>query len=104
MTSAREDRDPVISPDGKLIAYTSGHDELTGFGNIYVIPVTGGNPKKLELKGMRGSEHANFSPDGKSLVFIGMSDVKVKKKEGYDMTYATMSVSIVELKTGKIKR
>jgi Tol biopolymer transport system component len=103
LTSSQENRDPVISPNGKLIAYTSGHDELTGFGNVYLIPVTGGTPKKLELKGMRGSEHANFSPDGKSLIFVGMSDMKVKKKEGYDMTYATMSISIVELNTGKIK-
>lgn len=103
LTSSKEDRDPVISPDGKIIAYTSGHDELTGFGNVYLIPMTGGTPKKLRLKGMRGSEHANFSPDGKSLVFVGMSDVKVNKIEGYDMTYATMNISIVELKTGKIK-
>jgi Tol biopolymer transport system component len=103
LTSSREDRAPVISPDGKLIAYTSGHDELTGFGNLYLIPVTGGTTKKLELKGIRGSEDAYFSPDGKSLIFVGMTDVKVKKNQGYDMTYATMSISIVELKTGKIK-
>ena len=103
LTSSQQDRDPVFSPDGKLIAYTSGHDELTGFGNIYLIPVTGGTPKQLELKGKRGSEHANFSPDGKSLVFVGMSDVKVKKNEGYEMTYATMNISIVDLKTAKIK-
>ena len=62
-----------------------------------------GHRKKLELKGMSGSEHANFSPDGKSLVFAGMSDVKVKKNDGYDTTSATMSISTVEIKTGKIK-
>jgi len=103
LTFSSQDRDPAFSPDGKFIAYTSGHNELTGFGNIYLIPVTGGTPKKLELKGMRGSEHAHFSPDSKSLVFVGMTDVRVKKKEGYDMTYATMSISIINLKTGKIK-
>jgi len=104
LTFSGQDRAPVLSPDGKLIAYTSGNDELTGFGHIYRISSSGGKPKKLALKSMTGSEHAHFSPDGKSLVFIGMSDVKVKKKEGYDMTYATMSLSIVELNTGKIKK
>jgi Tol biopolymer transport system component len=103
LTFSSQDRDPAFSPDGKLIAYTSGHNELTGFGNIYLIPVTGGTPKKLELKGMQGSEHAHFSSDSKSLVFVGMTDVRAKKKEGYDMTYATISISIVNLNTGKIK-
>ena len=103
LTFSGKDRDPAFSPDGKIIAFTSGNDKRTGFGNVYFIPVTGGRPKKLEIKGMSGSEHANFSPDGKSLVFAGMSDVKVKKNEGYDMTSATMSVSTLEIETGTIK-
>jgi Tol biopolymer transport system component len=104
LTFSGQDRDPVLSPDEKSITYTSDNDELTGFGYIYSIFTSGGKPNKLELKGMTGAEHARFSPDGKSLIFVGMSDVKVKKKEGYDMTFATMSISIVELNSGKIKK
>ena len=103
LTFSGKDRDPAFSHDGKLIAFTSGNNERTGFGNVYFISAAGGTPTKPELKGMSGSEHANFSPDGKSLIFAGMSDVKVKKNEGYDTTSATMSISTVEIKTGKIK-
>jgi len=104
LTFSGQERDSVLSPDGKLVAYVSGNDEHTGFGHIYTVPSVGGTPKKCELKGMSGSEHPYFSPGGGALVFVGMSDVTVKKKGGYDMTHATMSISIVELKTGKIKK
>ncbi len=52
---------------------------------------------------MSGSEYASFSPNGENLVFVGMSDIKEKKKSGLDMSYATMSVNVVKLKTGKIQ-
>jgi TolB protein len=104
LTFSGQDRDPVISRDGKSVAYASGNDEHTGFGHIYTVPSVGGTPKKLELKGVSGSAHPYFSPWGDALVFVGMSDVTVKKREGYDMTHATMSIIIVDLKTGKTKK
>lgn len=35
LTSTLKDRNPSISPDGKLIVFTTGHDKTTGFGRLY---------------------------------------------------------------------
>ena len=52
---------------------------------------------------MSGGEYASFSSNGETLVFVGISDVKIKKKRDYDTTFATMSINILDIKKGIIK-
>jgi Tol biopolymer transport system component/DNA-binding winged helix-turn-helix (wHTH) protein len=58
---------PAISPDGKLIAYSSdvGNE---GHPDLYVKQVTGGEPVRLTTDGA-GNTMPDFSPDGSRIVF-----------------------------------
>lgn len=100
LTFSGKDSQPAISPDGSLVIYTTGQDSRTGYGNLYRVSANGGTSQKMDITGMTGSEYASFSFDGKSIVFVGMSDIKEKKDE---MFFATMSVSILDLKTNKVR-
>ncbi|MCX8031647.1 MAG: hypothetical protein N3A59_08750 [Thermodesulfovibrionales bacterium] len=35
LTTLQSSRNPSISPDGKMIVFTSGYDPKTGFGSLY---------------------------------------------------------------------
>ena len=104
ITFSGKDASPVLSPDGKWISYHSGSDERTGFGYLYMVPFTGEQPQRLSLQGMEGGEHPYFSPDGRSIVFVGMSDVREKNTKGFNAVYATMSVAVLDPKTGVTQR
>ncbi|MFC2158769.1 hypothetical protein ACFLT9_13115 [Acidobacteriota bacterium] len=59
------DRNPIWSPDGQLLAFTSNRQ---GNKDVYVIPVGGGTP--LQLTYHTGNDTASdFSPDGSSIIF-----------------------------------
>ena len=64
-TADGDEQNPVFSPDGKLIAFTANYD-----GNIdaYVIPSTGGTPKRLTYH-PDADVVQGFTPDGKSVLF-----------------------------------
>jgi Tol biopolymer transport system component len=98
---------PALSPDGKQVAFhCRGEQGLlpdTGFGQIYLAEAAGGEPRRLKFEGVLAAEHPSFSPDGKSLVFVGLSEVKKQGKEGEAQVHATMSVAIADLQTGKTR-
>jgi Tol biopolymer transport system component len=98
---------PSLSPDGKLVAYhCRGEGDIypdTGFGQIYLVETAGGEPRRLKLDGILAAEHPAFSPDGKTLVFVGLSEVRKQGKEDETQVFATMSVSIADIQTGKIQ-
>jgi Tol biopolymer transport system component len=59
-----------LSPDGKILAYTSGFkagDYQTKSTHIYIIPVSGGTPKELTEP---GTQEPSFSPDGSKIVYV----------------------------------
>jgi DNA-binding winged helix-turn-helix (wHTH) protein len=58
---------PALSPDGKLIAYSSdrGGD---GQRDLYIKQIAGGQPIRLTFDGA-GNTSPNFSPDGGKIVF-----------------------------------
>ena len=60
-----EYRGLTFTPDGNYIYYTVS--ESNAAGNLFEIPVLGGNPRKItgDVKG-----HITFSPDGKMLAFV----------------------------------
>ncbi|HYL63014.1 MAG TPA: PDZ domain-containing protein [Candidatus Methylomirabilis sp.] len=56
---------PVFSPDGKEIAFTGDYD---GNADVYVIPATGGTPKRLTYH-PAVDEVLGWTRDGKSILF-----------------------------------
>ena len=57
---------PVISPDGKTIAFSAQYEGNT---DVYTIPIEGGVPKRLTWH--PGADFVRgFTPDGKSILFI----------------------------------
>ncbi len=104
LTYSQKDRGPAMSPDGKWVAYYSGFGEQTGFGQIFLIPAKGGVIQQFRQPEVQGGEHPAFSPDGKSLLFVGLSDLQVKKGQGAETSFATMSLSLADLAGGTVRR
>lgn len=62
---------PVLSPDGKLIAFSAEYDGNT---DVFVVPVEGGIPKRLTWH-PGGDLVRGFTPDGKSVLFISQRSI-----------------------------
>jgi tricorn protease len=60
----------AFSPDGKLLAYTARYG---GDADVYVIPVAGGQPKRLTFSG-EPDEVVGWSADGLSILFRSTRD------------------------------
>jgi len=60
------DTGPAFSPDGRNIAFLRSID--ASVNDIYVVPVTGGEPKRLTFDNGHIANHA-WSPDGRELIF-----------------------------------
>jgi len=56
---------PRFSPDGQWLAFTGNYD---GNEDVYVLPVTGGEPRRVTHHGAR-DRLLGWYPDGKSLIF-----------------------------------
>ena len=68
---------PKISPDGKTVAFTAQYDGNT---EVYTIPITGGEPRRLTYSGLVGRDQVGermgpnnivmgWTPDGKQIVY-----------------------------------
>jgi len=91
-------QDPyAISPDGQEVAFTSNWDEVgaTSTNNdIFVVPITGGEPKKLSNS--PGSDSTPlYSPDGKWLAW------RMQKRPGYESD--RFRLVVYDRKSGEIK-
>ncbi|MBI3645118.1 MAG: PD40 domain-containing protein, partial [Acidobacteriales bacterium] len=64
--------DAALSPDGKLVAYSSDRS-LDGQRDLYVKQVAGGQPIRLTTDGA-GNRTPDFSPDGGKVVFRSNRD------------------------------
>ncbi|MCK9377599.1 MAG: hypothetical protein M0P73_15805 [Syntrophobacterales bacterium] len=104
LTFSHKDLGPALSPDGRLVAYFSGVGEDTGYGQIFMIPSQGGVIQQFRAPGILAAEHPAIAPDGGSLLFVGLSDLKVEKARGRDLSYATMSLAISDLRTGAVRQ
>jgi len=63
---------PALSPDGKLLAYSSDRNPA-GERDLYVKQVAGGQPIRLTFDGANNTT-PNFSPDGSRIVFHSNRD------------------------------
>jgi tricorn protease len=64
-TFAGLESDPFLSPDGSLVAFSGEYD---GNRDVYVVPVTGGEPRRLTWH--PGADHARgWTRDGQHVLF-----------------------------------
>ena len=68
------DLSPAVSPDGKTIAYR--HFESGGVSEIYLLPVAGGEPRRLTFSDVVKSSPA-WTPDGRDILFLSESSNSV---------------------------
>ena len=61
-------REPVFSPDGKMIAYVEDKDLGRQGGSLWVVPAEGGTPKRV-VDAVNASSPV-WSPDGRRIAFL----------------------------------
>ena len=80
-----DDREPVLSPDGKKVAYTSQGDPTTNPGGdyeVYLMNASDGKGKKtLSNNGSVYDYGPAFSPDGTKVVYLS-SGVQASNSQG----------------------
>ncbi len=97
LTFSGQDTHPAISPDGKWVAYITGTDESPDLGSIYLVPARGGPAKRFSLRGIRGGAHPAFSPDGTSLIFAGVSNMKTYWIGDDSISFANVALIVIDL-------
>jgi dipeptidyl aminopeptidase/acylaminoacyl peptidase/tetratricopeptide (TPR) repeat protein len=94
-----DDSDPVWSPDGATIAFTSNRTlpdpDRTQNTDIFTVPAKGGIPRAV-ANSPRGESSPTFSPDGKWIAYVASGDPK-------DMWYGANHVAIVPAAGGAPK-
>jgi len=65
-----EDTNPIWSPDGKRIAFTSTRKGQRG---LYVKDTSGSGDEQVLLKSNEAKNAENWSPDGRHILFVGGS-------------------------------
>jgi len=74
VTGGGVDADPHWSPDGTTIAYTSTGEkpEPVSLADVYVVPASGGTPRKLAETPNRSASIVSWSGDGKTVWVSGL--------------------------------
>ncbi len=68
--NSADDNSPVISPDGKWVAFNSNRN---GNFDIYIMSITGGVPRRLTYNSVEEMVTA-FSPDSRFVIFMALRD------------------------------
>ncbi len=105
MMALKRVNEPVISPDGKWVAFSAVDVNLeknTKTPHLWVVPATGGDAKQLTSG--PGEDRPRWSPDGKKLAFVSDRD-GAPQVWTWDFDATTVSLSgepakITSLSTG----
>lgn len=69
---AADERDPVFSSDGSMVAFSANYD---GNYDVFVVAASGGTPKRLTWH--PGNDNVQgFTPDGRSVVFASARETR----------------------------
>jgi hypothetical protein len=104
LTYSLRDRSPAVSPDGKWVAYQSWPVEGSDSGQIFMIPAAGGMVQQFRHPEVQGAAQPCFSPGGKQLLFVGLSDFQAGKSRGSEYGFATESLCLADLASGTVRR
>src|SRR6185312_1448091 len=69
--------EPIVSPDGKWVAFSAVDVSLEANArtpHLWIVPVSGGEARRLTPAGGPGEDRPRFSPDGKSIIFESSKD------------------------------
>ncbi|HUE83121.1 MAG TPA: S9 family peptidase [Pyrinomonadaceae bacterium] len=95
LLKVRRVSDPQLSPKGDLVAFTITDIDVEanrGRTQIYVVPISGGEPRQL-TKDQSSSSSPRWSPDGQKLAFISARDgapqIWTMKTSGGDLKKVT---------------
>ena len=69
--------DFTVSPDGKWVTFTAVDVDLASNkrkAHLWIVPVAGGESKRLTTEGGAGEDRLRFAPDGKSVLFVTSKD------------------------------
>jgi len=91
-THAAEETDPVISPDGKTLAFSARYEGLTA---LYTMPITGGLPTRWTYDG-DAAVATTWTPDGR-LVYKTTQYAGIPKVEMVELNLGTNTRTRVPL-------
>ena len=69
--------EPIVSPDGKWVAFSAvdvNLDENTRTPHLWIVPMGGGEARRLTPPDGKGEDRPRFSPDGKRIIFESSRD------------------------------
>lgn len=69
--------EPVVSPDGKWVGFSAvdvNLDDNTRKAHLWIVPLSGGESRRLTPAGGPGEDRIRFSPDGKRIIFESARD------------------------------
>jgi dipeptidyl aminopeptidase/acylaminoacyl peptidase len=69
--------EPTVSPDGKWVAFSAVDVNLeanTKTPHLWIVPISGGDAKRLTPESATGEDRIRFSPDGKRVLFESAKD------------------------------
>jgi dipeptidyl aminopeptidase/acylaminoacyl peptidase len=69
--------EPIVSPDGKWVAFSAvdvNLDANTKTSHLWIVPVSGGESRRLTPADGPGEDRIRFAPDGKRVIFESSRD------------------------------
>src|ERR1700722_971122 len=77
MMQLRRIGEPTVSPDGKWVAFSAVDVNLeanTKTPHLWIVPLAGGDSKRLTPESGSGEDRIRFSPNGKRVLFESAKD------------------------------
>ena len=71
----------AVSPDGATLLVADEVGQTAFHGPLWSVPILGGSPRKL---GGTAAQAADFSPDGRKIVYTDGNEIKVANSDGSD--------------------